>query len=388
LSAALSLILVVLVAYLAAHVIFDWLARRYQIVSGAEYVVLGILLGPHVAGFMSEQVVRTLAPFMTLALGWTGAALGMQFFVPRLIQIPVEHYKAAAFESITTFLFVSALMLAAFAWAFDFEYRQVILPAITLGAIATATASSAFANAESHPIVTQLETSARFGGAFAIIAFGLILCIIHVDVNVGERLLTPAEWALICIGIGVVGGALFHLFIGREQNTDRLFIAMAGAIILSSGAAAYLRLSPLLPCFLIGATLVNTSSNRDELRRMMASVEKPMYFALLVLAGAFWSPSRFDWGLPVVLYVFVRVAARLGSARLATRAVGFDVLRGSNWGTGLLAQGTIGLAIAMSYSLNDVEIVPNVVFTAAVFSVLISDIFGMRITALLVRESN
>lgn len=386
-SAALSLILIITAAYLAAHVLFDWLARRYQIVSGAEYLILGILLGPHVAGLMSADVVKTLAPFMTLALGWTGAALGMQFYVRDLIQINTVHYKTAAFEAVCTFLFVSTLMLAAFAWAFDFEYRQVILPAITLGAIATATSSAIASVSQAHPVITQLETSARLGGAFAIAAFSILLCVVHVDVQVGTRSVTAAEWAVICVAIGIIGGALFHLFIGREQQTDRLFIAMAGAIILCSGAAAYLRLSPLLPCFLVGATLVNTSSNRDELRRMMSAVEKPMYFALLLLAGAFWSPSRYDWILPVVLYVFVRTAAKLGSARLATRATGFDALRTSNWGTGLLAQGTIGLAIAMSYSLNDAVLVPNVVFTAAVFSVLISDLFGMRITALLVRRS-
>lgn len=387
-SAALSLTFVVLVAYLAAHVLFDWLARRFQIVSGAEYLLLGILLGPHAAGVMSQHVIQTLAPFMTLALGWTGAAVGMQFYVPRLIQVPVDHYKTATVEFTTTFLFVSAVMLAAFAWAFDFEYRQVILPAITLGAIAAATASAAFSYTEDHPIITQLETSARLGSAFAITAFSLLLCIVHVEVAVGSRNLTAAEWALICVGIGVVGGTLFHLFIGREQKSDRLFIAMAGAIILCSGASAYLRLSPLLPCFLVGATLVNTSSNRAELQRMMASVEKPMYFALLLFAGAFWSPSRYDWLLPVVLYVFTRTAAKLGAARLAARSVGSASLLTANWGTGLLAQGTVGLAIAMSYSLNDAEVVPNVVFTAAMFSVLISDLFGLRIASLLVQREN
>ena len=47
-SAALILVLVVAVAYLAAHVAFDWIARRFLIVSGAEYLVLGILIGPEV----------------------------------------------------------------------------------------------------------------------------------------------------------------------------------------------------------------------------------------------------------------------------------------------------------------------------------------------------
>jgi hypothetical protein len=45
---------------------------------------------------------------------------------------------------------------------------------------------------------------------------------------------------------GCVGGSLFHLFLGNERDIDRLFIPIAGAVILVSGAAG-LRVSPLLP---------------------------------------------------------------------------------------------------------------------------------------------
>lgn len=390
-SPALSLVLIVGAAYLAAHFVFEWLARRYRIVSGAEYLLLGILLGPHVSGFMSASVVQSFAPMMTLALGWTGAALGMNFYLPRLLAVRGNAYTVAALEATLTFVFVSAVMLIAFSWAFGMTYQQVILPAVSLGAIATATSSSAVQllnESAPHPVIQQLETTALIDGAFAIAAFGLLLCIVHIDVSIGTRNLTPTEWAAITLAIGVVGGVLFHLFIAEEQNADRLFIAMAGAIILASGAAAYLRLSPLLPCLVIGAILVNTSRNRDELTRLMTAVEKPLYFVLLLFAGAAWSPSRIDWILPVVLYVFVRVAAKLGAARLASRLAGEHELRATNWGRGLLGQGTIALAIAMSYSLNDTTLVPNVVFTAAVFSVLLADLFGVRFVAALVREES
>jgi Kef-type K+ transport system membrane component KefB len=184
----------------------------------------------------------------------------------------------------------------------------------------------------------------------------------------------------------VIGGSLFHLFLGPERNPDRLFIAMAGAIILASGAASYLRLSPLMPAMIIGAILVNTSKNREELQRLMTTVEKPLYFVLLLLAGAAWQPSRFDWLLPVALYVFVRLAGKIGSARLATRMSDDPALRRADWGRGLIGQGTIALAIALSYSLNDSEIVPNVVFTAAIISVLVTDMFGVRIVDALIER--
>ena len=390
-SATLSLILIVGAAFLAAHVLFEWLARRFRIVSGAEYLVLGILLGPQVAGFMSTDVVRSFAPFMTLALGWTGAALGMRLYLPKLIRTRAVVYRTALLEAVIAFVSVTAVMLAAFSWAFQLSYAQVILPAVTLGAIAVASASSAlplFTEADSHPLVEQLEITALVDSVFAIIVFGLLLCVAHVNVDVGGRPLTATEWAAITIGIGVVGGTLFHLFIGVERDSDRLFIALAGAIILASGASAYLRLSPLLSSLLIGAILVNTTSNRDDVAGLMASVEKPLYFVLLIFAGAAWRPSQYDWFLPVALFVFMRIAAKLGAARLAVRLERRVDVLGINWGRVLFTQGTLALAIALNYSLNDAQIVPNVVFTAAVISVLVNDLFGARIITALIDEPN
>jgi len=382
LSASLGLIVIVAVAYFAAHVVFEWLARRFRIVSGAEYLVLGILIGPQVSGFMSTSVVQSLTPFMTLALGWIGVALGMRFHLPQLIRTPAQFYKLALTEAALTFIFVSVIMTFAFAWALDFTWDKVILPALSLGAIATATAPAPVAlmgDNEPDAVVQQLEITGLLDGVFAICAFGILLCVAHIDVQAGDRVLTATEWAAISIGIGVIGGALFHLFIGAEKQPDRLFIALAGSIILSTGAAAFLRLSPLLPSLLIGFILVNTSANRAEITRMVQSFERPLYYVMMIFAGAAWRPSQNSWLLPVLLYLFLRAAAKLGSARLAARALGAPELVESNWGRGLLAQGTIALAIGMSYSLNDATLVPNVVFTAAIVSVLITDFFGVRI---------
>lgn len=390
-SAALSLILIVGAAFLAAHVLFDSLAQRFRVVSGAEYLILGILLGPQVSGFISDDVVRSFTPFITLALGWTGAALGMQLYLPSLLQTPAIVYRTALLEAIIAFSVVTGVMIAGFSWAFDLNYTQVVLPAVTLGAIAAASASSAlplFADAEPHPIVEQLQTTALIDSVLAIFVFGLLLCIVHVEVTVGERPITATEWAAISFGIGLVGGTLFHLFIGTERDPDRLFVALAGSIILASGAAAYLRLSPLLSSLLIGAILINTARNREDLVKSMASVEKPLYFVLLMFAGATWRPSRFSWALPVLLFVFVRFAAKIGSARLAVRIERRVEELGLNWGRALFTQGTLALAIAMNYSLNDTQIVPNVVFTAAVVSVLVNDLFGARIISALIGEEN
>jgi hypothetical protein len=65
------LILIVAGAYLAAHWAFEWLGARYLLVSGAEYLLLGILLGPQVSGVLEASVPHGFAPFTSWR--WAGS---------------------------------------------------------------------------------------------------------------------------------------------------------------------------------------------------------------------------------------------------------------------------------------------------------------------------
>src|SRR5687768_14093242 len=114
-SAGLILILTVIASYLAAHAASEWLARRYLIVSGAEYLLLGILLGPQVSGLIRATVVESFAPFLTLALGWTGALIGMQLYLPRLMRTRGAIYRVAFFEAIAGLALISGIMTWVFA---------------------------------------------------------------------------------------------------------------------------------------------------------------------------------------------------------------------------------------------------------------------------------
>jgi Kef-type K+ transport system membrane component KefB len=92
---ALFLVAIVAVSYLAAHVVFDRLARRFTIVSGAEYLLLGIVLGPQATGFLSPHVVDSFSPLVTLGLGWIGALTGCQLLLRGMVRIPAVIYRVA-----------------------------------------------------------------------------------------------------------------------------------------------------------------------------------------------------------------------------------------------------------------------------------------------------
>jgi hypothetical protein len=383
-TAGLLLILIVAAAYLAAHVAMDWIGRRFLIVSGAEYLLLGILLGPQVSGAIRTSTVDEFAPVLTLALGWVGALVGAQFYVPDLLRLRSVAFKTAFLEALISLSVVAGLMGATFAWWFGLDTAGAAVPAIAVGAIAVASAPAGIAVVAQYlrargPVVEQLHVATAVDAVVAVVAFGILLAVTHGAPSAEIRPPTPTEWVVISLGIGLVGGALFHLFVGQEQNVDRLFIALAGALILCSGAAAHLRLSPLLPAFLVGVVLVNTTSKRDALAQLLSRVERPLYFVLLIFAGAAWEPGTRAWVLPVAVFLVVRTFAKLGGARLAARANGVYHALGPHWGLGLIGHGGLAVAIALNYRLSDTSTLPNVVFTAALASVLLTDFFSARI---------
>jgi Kef-type K+ transport system membrane component KefB len=386
--AALILILAVAVAYLAAHVAFDWLAKRFMLVSGAEYLLLGILLGPHVSGILSAQTMSGFAPLITLALGWIGAIVGTQFYLPALVRIPARTYRLGFLEAILTAFMVGGVG-AALMWLITGrgDITQSIAPALALGAIAAVSAPAGIEvvtrkiGRQREPIVQQLQVATAMDALVGIVTMGLLFCIFHPNDTIAARGITPTEWAVITLGIGVVGGTLFHLFLGGETNVDRLFISLAGAIILASGAAAYLHLSPVLTSMVVGAVLVNTSGgSRPVIADTLAKSERPFYFVLLVFAGASWDPSTVAWWWAVVrAFLVTRVVGKIGTARLGARVNDALPDLGPDWGFALLGQGGLAIALGLDYSRFSAAVLPHAVFTAAIVSVLFTDVGSARI---------
>ncbi len=371
-------------AYLVAHVVVEWLGRKYLVVSGAEYLLLGMLLGPRLTGLLTPEVVEQFAPVTTLALGWMGAAVGMRLYLAELVKIPGLTYRIALAESGLTFLLVTAVEMLAIAWLYDIPFSQAALPAAALGGIATASSSVGVELAarrlnERGVEVTQLGVSVLFNAIVAVVSFGLLASVWHRTVLVNGRPVTATEWMAITIGIGITCGVLFHLFVGDERESDRIFVSLAGGVILVSGAASFVGLSPLLAALVFGAILVNTSANREELTAAIERVERPLYFILLVFAGAAWEATASSWVILVALFLAVRTLGKLGGTRLVTRANGMLPVLGQDWGWGLVGQGGLAIGIALNYVYQDGGTLPYFVFTTAIVSVLFTDLLSARL---------
>lgn len=383
----LTLILSVALAFLAARLAFDWLARRFMLVSGVEYLLLGILLGPQVSGVLSAEAMAGFAPLITLALGWIGAIVGMQFYLPALMRIHAVTYRLAFLEALGTLCIVGGTLTYFISWVAGMTPGEAALPGLALGAIAAVSAPAGIevvtrrsGTARREPLVRQLQVATAVDALVGIITMGLLFGLFHPGDTAAAHGITPTEWMVITIGIGLVGGSLFHLFLGTETNADRLFISMGGAIVLVSGAAAYLHLSPVLAAMVVGATLANTSRNREQLSETLARSERPFYYVLLIFAGASWHPSGAAWWwLPVILFLVARVFAKIGMARLAARVNDQIPVVGGDWGLALVGQGGLALALGLDYSRFGGAVLPNIAFSAAIASVVLTDAGSARL---------
>jgi hypothetical protein len=389
----LTALAVVAVGYILAYVLFDRLRDRYGYVGGAEYVLLGVLLGPRVSGLLGAAQVQDLTPIVSLAAGWLGMLLGSYFRLPTLALLPRSHVATAFAEAVATFLAALAALLALFRFVAGQTWPDVVVQAVTLAAIATLSspaAVDAFAGRARvrAPILPVLQLTARIDALVAVVAFGLVLAIYHQgEVAPGVRTPTATEWAVINLAVGVASGVLFHLFLGprgsaeEPEGASRLFVALAGAIVVASGASYYLNLSPIYTNLILGFILSNSGSSHRDVTRLLLATERPVYLALLIFAGAAWSPGSVDLLFIAPAFVAIRLAARYFGGRLAGMHVAPAEMRTPGLARGLLAQGGIGVAIAVNYAQVRPDLNPRLVLTATLLSVLLFEVVASRESA-------
>ena len=116
----LTAILVLAASYFIASVIFVRLRMSFVLVSGAEYVLLGVLLGPHAVGILTPELLDAMAPIASLGLGWIGALLGARLARRQVTRVPAVLYGVALAESIMTLSAVSVVM-----WLLLTRYSQL-----------------------------------------------------------------------------------------------------------------------------------------------------------------------------------------------------------------------------------------------------------------------
>lgn len=393
---ALVLILGVGAAYLLAHVVVDRMQRRFLVLTGAEYVLLGMLVGPVIAPNLRVfESLDPVLPLVALAAGWVGLLRGMELQVREVTHAatgtsaaPGAMQRGAGRVALGQSVLAGALVAGA-SWAFFRSGWLLEVAAPADAALGAGVLGCVAATAALRPIEIVVQRYALSGGLvgivrrvaalsdlLAIVAFGVLVCVFHPQPADAPARASATEWVVISAGLGVALGVLFTPFLGGDDSDHGRFLAMVGIITFASGAAYFLQISPIFVNLCLGAVLVNASRSGPEIRATLESTRGPMALILLVFAGALFRPP------PIVPALAIAVA--LVALRLAGKAIGGALsTRGTELRTdlhrGLLAQGDVAVAIAVAYRVfHRAGDVPDVVFTAVLASRVLHDLVAPR----------
>jgi hypothetical protein len=335
---------------------------------GLVLVLVGLALGPHGLGVLSEPALASLDPAVSVALAALGVLVGLDLVVQRPRDI--RSLGAASVETAATLLLVGGGLLVLHGPLF---VREQVPWFLALLAGLCAASSSAAAGA-----------SDTAGGLFATRiaavddALPMVIAVLAV---VWTRPGTPVAIARLIVLAAVIAVAIAFaawLLITQTSSESEQRVFAVGALLLLGGAAAHLSLSALFAGLLAGLCWnVAGTSGRDALARDMRYLQHPLVVLLLVVAGARLTISIDLVGL-VVAYVVLRLAGKRVGGWLAARVASGE--RSLDPGFSLSSPGVVGIAIA----LNILQAGSRSDASTTLFAIVVVGSLGSELVSLLI----
>jgi len=376
------LVVVIGVAYVLAHNVVERLQRRFLVVSGAEYLLLGFLLGPAFPAIHALDNVTGLLPIIALAAGWVGLLRGTDFDFTSLQKLDPATWRVVFLHHLLPGVAVgigSYYFFTETSWILV-SSREAALSASALACFAAADSAEPFdllarRYEVSGRLAPLLRNGTRLGDIVVILAFGLIFCVFHENAPEAQDY-SPALWAWVTVLLGGALGFLFSLFLAGDESDNSRFLALVGIIAFASGGAYFLELSPLAVNLSMGFVLVNFARGGQLLHTTLESTERPMTLVLLIFAGALWEPTEF---VPTMLVLGGFLVARTGAKWLASVIAGWGTSLRKDLFRGLLAHGNVTLAMAVSFRLVYDGEAAKIAYSAVLGSIILNDLMAPRL---------
>ncbi len=377
------LLLAVGSAYLVTHLLVDRLQRRFLVLSGFEYMALGLALGPAVPAIDVLQDLEGLMPIIALAAGWVGLLRGVELDASRLREAPAHRTRLAVLTHVSAGLLVGAAAFTALDAGLvgAVSRRDAGLVAGFLGCVAASGSIGPLDVIQQRYVISGatsalLRRAARLADVGALFLFGLLFCVFHTSTEGAPIVLRPTEWAVVSVSLGAVLGILFRIFLADDDSENARFLALVGIITFASGAAYLLQLSPLLVNLVLGAVLVNSGRRGARVRETLENTERPMSLVLRLVAGALFPVAALGSALLGGLAAFVLLRL-LGKAAGSMLAAWGRPLRGDLY-RGLLGHGDVTVAMAISFRLVYGGAAAELAYAIALGAVIISDLVAPR----------
>ncbi|MDO4314770.1 MAG: cation:proton antiporter [Oscillospiraceae bacterium] len=367
------------------------------------YLMAGVLIGPyclgamHISGlgFVSADAVSRMSLVSEVALGFIAFSIGNEFRLKDLKATGRQATVIGIFQALTATLLVD---LALAAVHFAMPDKLSVAQAITLGAIATATAPAATLMVVRQykakgPLTDLLLPIVALDDAVGLVvfavSFGIAKTLVSGEVDLVSILVNPLVEIVGSLLLGaVMGWLLTQLEKLFHSNTNRLNMTIAFVFLTASLAMLEFEAGPvtvgfssLLVCMMLGTVFCNLCPLSEDLMGAADKWTSPLFALFFVISGAELELNVFLDAAIVcigVVYIVFRSAGKYIGAYISARWTRCAPNICKYLGITLLPQA--GVALGMCTTAMQLGEQGGLIRNITLFSVLVYEMVGPLLT--------
>ena len=384
--------------------VFKYLNLKFPDVTA--FLIAGILVGPFCLGnvqipglgFASMEELARVSILSNVALGFIAFDIGNEFRLAHLKETGKTATVIGILQALCASLLVDAALIG-----LHFLVGPQILPfpaAITLGAIASATAPAATLMVvrqykASGPVTDLLLPIVALDDAVGLVvfavSFGIAQAMIGGQLNLISAVVNPLLEILASLLLGSLMGmlltALETMFFSNSNRLSMTITFVMMTISLASvriplGGGVEISFSALLVCMMLGTMFCNLSEYSTDIMNRSSKWTAPLYAVFFVLSGAQLDLNVFRY--PVILligavYILVRCLGKYFGALFSSSMMKCSPTVRKYLGITLFPQAGVALGMVVSaQALGEEQ--GNLIRNIILFSVLVYELIGPLLT--------
>ena len=336
-----------------------WISPKLGVPRVVGYLLLGLVIGPEILGIIPPDFVKHSHLIIDISLSIIAVLVGATLKFSSFDGHEKEVVYITLYQAVGTFVVV-AVGFILFADIFDFEIKEVILIALLLAGIATATAP-----ATPLAIVHELRAKGIFTSTFlAIVALDdvISLMVFTLALTIGTSLVASEvfEWVNILHALAILSLSTILGIIAGLTNTllEKVFvnskmmetISTIGLVFLVYSMSELYALEPLLSAMVMGIVMVNTSNHFDLIQEEIDKHLANMIFMLFFILSAMYLKLDSLVTVPVIIimYALLRVIGKVIGSYVGAVISGSSNTIKKYMGIALFPQAGVAIGLALS----------------------------------------
>lgn len=386
-----------------AGLIMTRIVKKLKLPDVTAYLLAGVLIGPCLIGslgipgfgFKSYDEFGNISVISDVALGFIAFSIGNEFRLSQLRKTGRQALIIGVLQAFAATLLVDAALLF-FHWL-----RPDVLSApaaITLGAIASATAPAATLmvvrqykakGALTDLLLPIVALDDAVGLVLFAISFGIAKALGSGNMDIFALMVNPLLEIILSLLLGALAGCGLT-FIEKyfHSNTNRLamtisfvFLTVALSMLRFGSGPVTVGFSPLLVCMMLGCVFCNLCPLSAEIMKNSDRWSAPLLVLFFVISGAELELGVFaqlSTVLVGIVYILTRSAGKYFGARFSSQLSGCSQNVVNYLGITLLPQAgvALGMCVTASSLPRDGSLIRNIVL----FAVLIYELVGPVMT--------